>query len=126
MLHVQQTAGMKIYLIWVLCVAWALLCWRPIDGKPAFSQPHEERALRDVGQTKGGHRLKRQFSLNFGATHEDGYGTDVNAEAIANLWKSANGNTKLDGSASYIQHFGGVGGDGKARISGNLLFSHNY
>uniref|UniRef100_A0A9I3K6I6 Attacin C-terminal domain-containing protein n=1 Tax=Anopheles maculatus TaxID=74869 RepID=A0A9I3K6I6_9DIPT len=55
----------------------------------------------------------RQFSLNFGATHEDGYGTDVNAEAIASLWKSQSGNTKLDGSASYTQHFGGLSGDGR-------------
>uniref|UniRef100_A0A2M4C3Y6 Putative attacin n=1 Tax=Anopheles marajoara TaxID=58244 RepID=A0A2M4C3Y6_9DIPT len=114
---------MKLHWIWVLCVAWALLCWGSTDGKPAFKQRHAERALQE--QPKG-HRLKRQFSLNFGATHEDGYGTDVNAEAIANLWKSASGNTKLDGSATYMQHFGGVGGDGKARISGNLLFSHNY
>ncbi|XP_049296860.1 uncharacterized protein LOC125770866 isoform X1 [Anopheles funestus] len=72
------------------------------------------------------HRYKRQFSLNFGATHEDGYGTDVNAEAIASLWKSQSGNTKLDGSASYTQHFGGLSGDGKARISGLLTFSHGY
>uniref|UniRef100_A0A8W7Q5G9 Attacin C-terminal domain-containing protein n=1 Tax=Anopheles coluzzii TaxID=1518534 RepID=A0A8W7Q5G9_ANOCL len=71
-------------------------------------------------------RYKRQFSLNFGATHEDGYGTDVNAEAIASLWKSQSGNTKLDGSASYTQHFGGLSGDGKARISGMLTFSHGY
>uniref|UniRef100_A0A8W7K5S6 Attacin_C domain-containing protein n=1 Tax=Anopheles albimanus TaxID=7167 RepID=A0A8W7K5S6_ANOAL len=102
---------MKLYLIWILCIAWALVFWRPIDGKPAF-EPHEERALQDERQTKG-HRLKRQFSLNFGATHEDGYGTDVNAEALANLWKSASGNTKLEGSASYMQHFGGVGGDAR-------------
>ncbi|XP_049540571.1 uncharacterized protein LOC125954385 isoform X2 [Anopheles darlingi] len=113
---------MKIYLLWILCVLWALVCCRPIDGKPAF-EPHEERTLRNVGQTKG-HRLKRQFSLNFGATHEDGYGTDVNAEALANLWKSANGNTKLDGSASYMQHFGGVGGDGKDyRLKLKLVFT---
>ncbi|XP_052894721.1 uncharacterized protein LOC128302046 [Anopheles moucheti] len=72
------------------------------------------------------HRYKRQFSLNFGATHEDGYGTDVNAEAIASLWKSQSGNTKLDGSASYTQHFGGLSGDGKARISGLLTFTHGY
>ncbi|XP_035913639.1 uncharacterized protein LOC118512805 isoform X1 [Anopheles stephensi] len=71
-------------------------------------------------------RYKRQFSLNFGATHEDGYGTDVNAEAIASLWKSQSGNTKLDGSASYTQHFGGLSGDGKARISGLLTFTHGY
>uniref|UniRef100_A0A2M4AN59 Putative attacin n=1 Tax=Anopheles triannulatus TaxID=58253 RepID=A0A2M4AN59_9DIPT len=113
---------MKIYLICVLCVFWALVCWSPADGKPAF-KPHEEAAVRDVGQTKG-HRLKRQFSLNFGATHEDGYGTDVNAEALANLWKSASGNTKLDGSASYMQHFGGVAGDGRDyRLKLKLVFT---
>lgn len=84
-----------------------------VDGDGSVLAPHQPRH-------------KRQFSLNFGATHEDGYGTDVNAEAIASLWKSQSGNTKLDGSASYTQHFGGLSGDGKARISGLLTFSHGY
>uniref|UniRef100_A0A9I3FJX2 Attacin_C domain-containing protein n=1 Tax=Anopheles farauti TaxID=69004 RepID=A0A9I3FJX2_9DIPT len=69
-------------------------------------------------------RHKRQFSLNLGATHEDGYGTDVNAEAIANLWKSQSGNTKLDGSASYTQHFGGLSGDGRDyRLKLKIVFT---
>uniref|UniRef100_A0A9I3FH84 Attacin_C domain-containing protein n=1 Tax=Anopheles epiroticus TaxID=199890 RepID=A0A9I3FH84_9DIPT len=84
------------------------------------------KPLRGVdGQLKARlHRYKRQFSLNFGATHEDGYGTDVNAEAIASLWKSQSGNTKLDGSATYTQHFGGLSGDGRDyRLKLKIIFT---
>lgn len=71
-------------------------------------------------------RVKRQFSLNFGATHQQNEGTDVTAEAIARLWRSKSGNTEVQGSASYNQHFGGFEGDGKAKISGMLTLTHNY
>lgn len=71
-------------------------------------------------------RVKRQFSLNFGATHQQNDGTDVTAEAIARLWRSRSGNTEVQGSASYNQHFGGFDGDGKAKISGMLTLTHNY
>lgn len=71
-------------------------------------------------------RVKRQFSLNFGATHQQDEGTDVTGEAIARLWRSQSGNTEVQGSASYSQHFGGFAGDGKARIGGMLTLTHNY
>ncbi|XP_062542857.1 uncharacterized protein LOC134210679 [Armigeres subalbatus] len=57
-------------------------------------------------------RVKRQFSMNFGATHQQDEGTDVTAEAIARLWRSRSGNTEVQGTASYNQHFGGYNGDG--------------
>ncbi|XP_055606717.1 uncharacterized protein LOC129754595 [Uranotaenia lowii] len=57
-------------------------------------------------------RAKRQFSLNLGATHQDNEGTDFTAEAIARFWRSQSGNTEVQGSASYSQHFGGFQGDG--------------
>ncbi|XP_052860039.1 uncharacterized protein LOC128267272 isoform X1 [Anopheles cruzii] len=113
---------MKCKLVWVLWAILALVSWQSVDGKPPY-RPDDSRVSPDFWLK---HRFKRQFSLNFGATHEDGYGTDVNAEALANLWRSQSGNTKVDGSATYTQHFGGVAGDGKARISGLLTFSHNY
>uniref|UniRef100_A0A8D8AHW9 (northern house mosquito) hypothetical protein n=1 Tax=Culex pipiens TaxID=7175 RepID=A0A8D8AHW9_CULPI len=73
-----------------------------------------------------GTRVKRQFSLNFGATHQQDEGTDVTGEAIARLWRSQSGNTEVQGSVSYNQHFGGFAGDGKARIGGMLTLTHNY
>ncbi|EAT43734.1 AAEL004833-PA [Aedes aegypti] len=71
-------------------------------------------------------RVRRQFSMNFGATHQQDEGTDVTAEAIARLWRSKSGTTEVQGSASYNQHFGGFQGDGKAKISGMLTLTHNY
>uniref|UniRef100_A0A8W7NLI1 Attacin C-terminal domain-containing protein n=1 Tax=Anopheles atroparvus TaxID=41427 RepID=A0A8W7NLI1_ANOAO len=102
-----------LYGLLVICVSF--ICAKPLQ--------EGQLAKKNVWER---HRIKRQFSLNLGATHEDGYGTDVNAEAIASLWKSTSGNTKLDGSATYTQHFGGLAGDGKPRIAGLLTFSHNY
>uniref|UniRef100_B8RJ31 Attacin C-terminal domain-containing protein n=1 Tax=Culex tarsalis TaxID=7177 RepID=B8RJ31_CULTA len=77
-------------------------------------------------ENETGARVKRQFSLNFGATHQQDEGTDVTGEAIARLWRSQSGNTEVQGSASYNQHFGGFAGDGKARIGGMLTLTHNY
>uniref|UniRef100_A0A8W7NMJ7 Attacin C-terminal domain-containing protein n=1 Tax=Anopheles atroparvus TaxID=41427 RepID=A0A8W7NMJ7_ANOAO len=88
-----------LYGLLVICVSF--ICAKPLQ--------EGQLAKKNVWER---HRIKRQFSLNLGATHEDGYGTDVNAEAIASLWKSTSGNTKLDGSATYTQHFGGLAGDG--------------
>lgn len=82
-------------------------------GRPTFQQNESTR-------------VKRQFSLNFGATHQQDDGTDVTGEAIARLWRSQSGNTEVQGSASYNQHFGGFAGDGKARIGGMLTLTHNY
>lgn len=77
-------------------------------------------------ENETGARVKRQFSLNFGATHQQDEGTDVTGEAIARLWRSQSGNTEVQGSASYSQHFGGFAGDGKARIGGMFTLTHNY
>ncbi|XP_038121250.1 uncharacterized protein LOC6040212 isoform X2 [Culex quinquefasciatus] len=69
-------------------------------------------------------RVKRQFSLNFGATHQQDEGTDVTGEAIARLWRSQSGNTEVQGSASYNQHFGGFAGDGPDyRLKLKVVFS---
>ncbi|XP_055533332.1 uncharacterized protein LOC129723253 isoform X2 [Wyeomyia smithii] len=66
-----------------------------------------------IVQYSSGHppRVKRQFSLNLGATHQEGEGTDVTAEAIARLWRSRSGATEVQGSAAYNQHFGGFEGN---------------
>ena len=64
--------------------------------------------------------------MNIGADHEPGYGTDLKAEIEGNLWRIRSGNTRLDGSASYRRHFGGLSGDGKSKVSGALSLSHNY
>lgn len=69
--------------------------------------------VEELSTFQNSNRVKRQFSLNFGATHQQNDGTDVTAEAIARLWRSRSGNTEVQGSASYNQHFGGFEGDGR-------------
>uniref|UniRef100_U5ENE9 Putative attacin n=1 Tax=Corethrella appendiculata TaxID=1370023 RepID=U5ENE9_9DIPT len=71
-------------------------------------------------------RKKRQFNINIEANHEEGYGTDFKAEAIASIWKSKNGNTRIDGHATYSKHFGGYSGNGKSKFGGMITFSHNW
>uniref|UniRef100_A0A9I3ED69 Attacin_C domain-containing protein n=1 Tax=Anopheles dirus TaxID=7168 RepID=A0A9I3ED69_9DIPT len=100
-----------------------LVCVLLVVSVP-FSQAKPLGGDVPVAAEQGNQRYKRQFSLNLGATYEDGYGTDVNAEAIASLWKSQSGNTKLDGSASYNQHFGGLSGDGRDyRLKLKIVFT---
>lgn len=69
---------------------------------------------------------KRQLDFNIDASHEDGFGTDLGAQANANIWKSIDGSMRLDGSAKYSQHFDEFNGNGKARYGGSLHFSVNY
>uniref|UniRef100_A0A336MNS2 CSON003561 protein n=1 Tax=Culicoides sonorensis TaxID=179676 RepID=A0A336MNS2_CULSO len=71
-------------------------------------------------------RKVRQLDLNFGADHEKNVGTDVFAELKAQLWESANGKTRIDGSASYNQHFSRFGEDGNAKIGGAIHVHHDY
>lgn len=72
------------------------------------------------------HRIKRQFDFSVEADHEDGIGTDILAEASANLYKSISGETRLDATARYSQHFSESSSYGKAKIGGSLHFKHNY
>lgn len=76
-------------------------------------------------QHNGG-RVKRQFDVDIDADHEEGVGTDVVASVTANLYKSVSGETRLDGTARYSQHFGDYPGHGKAKVGGSLHFSHKY
>lgn len=72
-------------------------------------------------------RDKRDLDFNFAADHDQALGTDVNAEAIANLWKSKDGKTIIDGSARYNQHFGINGMDnGNARYGGKITVKKIY
>lgn len=71
-------------------------------------------------------RAKRQFDFNIDADHEEGVGTDVVASINANLYKSMSGETRLDGTARYSQHFGDYAGYGKTKFGGSLHLIHNY
>lgn len=71
-------------------------------------------------------RVKRQFDVDIDADHEEGVGTDVVVSVTANLYKSVSGETRLDGTARYSQHFDDYSGHGKAKVGGSLHFSHKH
>ncbi|KAM7356562.1 uncharacterized protein ACRADG_002251 [Cochliomyia hominivorax] len=48
-------------------------------------------------------RIKRQIDLTLSAEHDDKEDeTEIALEAIANLWRSSDGNTQIDGSAKVL------------------------
>ncbi|XP_045460538.1 attacin-B-like [Harmonia axyridis] len=64
--------------------------------------------------------------INLGASNTRGFGTDFSATGNANLWRSNNGNTRLDAYANYGRHYGGPWGTGRPNYGGGLQFSHRF
>lgn len=60
-----------------------------------------------------------------GAEHEQNVGTDVSVEALLNVWKSDDENTRVDASATYNQRFGVDNINGNARFGGKLTFHYD-
>lgn len=88
---------------------------------------HGERG--GLGPTQYGGGIDYQgdrFKEGVDVYHVRGFGTDVNAQAGANLWKSRDGNTRLDATANYGKHFGGPYGNSKANYGGFLNFEHRF
>lgn len=76
-----------------------------------------------------GKRHKRSFDLILGAEHEQNVGTDVSVEALLNVWKSPDENTRVDAALTYNQRFGSSSfpdnsANGNARFGGKLTFHH--
>lgn len=72
-------------------------------------------------------RNRRDFDFEVGANHDQTGGTEITAETIANLWKSKDGKTLIDGSATYSQRFGGFDqGNGNANYGGKLKLKRIY
>lgn len=60
------------------------------------------------------------------ANHAHRFGTDVGASANANLWRSHNGMSSLDGNANYNRHFGGPSGTGRPNYGVGATFRHRF
>lgn len=71
-------------------------------------------------------RHARQLDFSFGADHEKNDGTDLFADLQAQLWESTDRKTRVEGGATYKQHFGGFGGDGNPRVGGVIRVHHDY
>lgn len=71
-------------------------------------------------------RLKRQIDLTLSAEHDDKEDeTDIALEAIANLWRSSDGNTQIDGSAKVLHHSNSLQ-NGNTKYSARFHLHHDY
>lgn len=50
----------------------------------------------------------------------------MSVEALLNVWKSSDENTKVDASATYNQRFGVDNSNGNARFGGRITFHHDF
>lgn len=89
-----------------------------------FNQ-HEHQVMNERNKKFDG-RIKRQLDFDLSVDHEEDIGTDITAALSANIWKSVDGKSRLDGNARYNQHFDEFGHNGKSKIGGNIHFVHNY
>lgn len=89
------------------------------NGKAHRNSLFEGRQLGKVRQKRG------DFDLILGAEHEQNVGTDVSVEALLDLWKSADANTRVTGSATYNQRFGADNINGNARFGGKITLHHS-
>lgn len=71
-----------------------------------------------------------QFPDNRGnaavSAHQNKFGTDVGANLDANLWRSRDGRSELNGQANYNQHFGGPSGHSRPNYGAGLIFNHRF
>ncbi|XP_036324057.1 uncharacterized protein LOC118737579 [Rhagoletis pomonella] len=71
-------------------------------------------------------RARRQIDINLSAEHDDKEDeTEIALEAIANLWRSADSKTQIEGAAKVVhttssQHMGNT------HFSGRLHVHHDY
>lgn len=73
---------------------------------------------------------KRQFDMNVDASFEETLGAELSAELSGNIWKNEEGTARLDGSATYSQHFNTIGGgglssNGNARTGISFRYHHD-
>ncbi len=85
---------------------------------------HNDRAPEQYEKLYG--RIKRQIDLDLSVDHEEDIGTDITAALNANIWRSEDGKSRLDGTARYNQHFDEFGQNGKSKVGGSIHFIHNY
>lgn len=71
-------------------------------------------------------RQKRQIDLTLSAEHDDKDDeTEIALEAIANLWRSTDGNTQIEGSAKVLHRSNSLQ-NGNTRYSACFHLHHDY
>lgn len=60
------------------------------------------------------------------AEKKPGYGIDLGAKAIIDIWRSEDGNTAIGAVGSVRRHFGGISGNGPYDFGTGIEFSHRF
>lgn len=95
-----------------------------VDGHGQVS-----RTFNPTGPTSIGGGLNYQGprgGASVNADHTRHLGTDVGVTGNANLWRSPNGRSNLDGTANYNRHFGGPFGNSRPNYGAGLQFNHRF
>lgn len=101
----------KIKILLLLLMALIVL----INSTPL---PHKGQLMKT--------RSKRQIDLTLSAEHDDKEDeTEIALEAIANLWRSSDGNTQIDGSAKVLHRSNSLQ-NGNTRYSARFHLHHDY
>lgn len=84
----------------------------------------------EVVQHRTSHLHKRQFDLSVEASFEETLGAELGADLSGNIWRNEEGTARLDGSATYSQHFNTIGGgglvpNGNARTGISFRYHHD-
>lgn len=81
--------------------------------------------IKKLTNYKDYERVKRQFDAKVDASYDEEAGAEISAEIVGGLWKSKNGDARLDGTATYSQRFNHYTGNGRPRIAASFLYSHD-
>lgn len=87
------------------------------------------RDYKPTGPTSIGGGLDYQGprgGASVNANHMRHLGTDVGVTGNANIWRSPDRRTSLDGNASYNRHFGGPFGTGRPNYGVGATFTHRF
>lgn len=95
-----------------------------VDGHAQVSKNWNPRGPTAIGGGLDYQGPRGGASLDVNHAHR--FGTDVGASGNANLWKSPNGMSRLDGTANYNRHFGGPGGRSSPNYGAGLNFNHRF
>lgn len=71
-------------------------------------------------------RDRRQLDVNVEANYDEEInGAEISAEITGNLWRSQNGDARLDGTAKYEQRFNHYTGNGMPKIGASFHYRHD-
>lgn len=99
------------------------------NGHSLDAHGQVSRTFHPTGQTSIGTGLDYQGPRGGASAtvdHTRHFGTDVGVQGNANIWRSNNGRSTLDGTANYNRHFGGPFGTGRPNYGAGLQFTHRF